>query len=119
MLIIISPPLPRRKFSLVKVLNVVNPPQKPTVSKVFTSWLILLLLNNPVKSPIRKHPRTFTAKVANGNDPIMLNFRYLEIKYLSAPPQPLPRKTNKTNFIINYELRVTNYELRVTSYECA
>ena len=81
------------KDSLEKVENVVKPPQSPTVrNKAHLLLSLALRLKYPHKSPIRKQPNRFTARVAQGN-PLPTLFIVKETRYLAAPPMKLPAPT--------------------------
>ena len=77
--------------SLEKVEKVVNPPQKPVISKKrrFEEGIRL------EKSPIQKQPSIFTVKVATGNgngSDLTINTEVRNLKTLpTAPPAPTSR----------------------------
>ena len=87
--------------SFEKVENVVKPPQKPTVRK--RAQLLPSLaprLKSPQRHPIRRHPRRFAARVAQGRllpRPFISN----DITYLAAPPRKLPLPTIRIFFNIS------------------
>ena len=81
------------KSSRENVLNVVNPPQKPTVSVYLIAGLSFCFsMKNIYKNPIKKLPATFTIKVAGGR----LKCEYLSIispvRYRITAPIPPPVK---------------------------
>jgi len=65
-----SPPFSSVAFSFIKVEKVVNPPQKPVVSRRRVDVLIPPFSpGNEENIPIRKQPKTFTTSVPNGKEP--------------------------------------------------
>lgn len=74
------------------MLNVVNPPQKPTVNESFNAGLISdFSINKKYKKPITKHPIIFTKKVAKGKLTCICFAIFTLIKYLVTAPMPPPK----------------------------
>jgi len=61
--------------SLVKVLNVVKPPQRPTVSSKRTSVLHPIRITKLLNNPIKKQPATLHNKVPTGKPDTPLQLR--------------------------------------------
>ena len=83
------------------MLNVVNPPQKPTVNASFTTGLTSAFsINKKYKKPIIKLPKIFTRNVDNGRLISKCFARLNPIKYLDIAPNPPPMNIEiKFNYI--------------------
>jgi hypothetical protein len=96
-----SPSLSIARFSLAKVENVVNPPQKPTVRNIFHPELNKELLSDkPYISPIRKHPVIFTKKVPKGKAEGKLFCIIRDVRNLDTLPRNPPVPINSNVLII-------------------
>ena len=89
----------KSKFSFIKVLNVVKPPQKPVTNNSLAFGERCPPIAHPERMPIRKHPNTLTMKVPIGKVKAshwLVNF---DTRYRSPPPKKLPTHTNNNCFI--------------------
>jgi hypothetical protein len=69
--------------------------------KILKSGLTSVFSTNPKKSPIRKHPIKFTARVPYGNADRKRVKIWLDKRYRRIPPIKLPKPINKSVFILN------------------
>lgn len=56
-------------FSMLKVENVVKPPQKPVINNHLNVSSVAFFDKIPIRKPMKKHPKTLIIKVANGKLP--------------------------------------------------
>ncbi len=83
-------------FSLANVENVVNPPQKPVISRNRRFSEGIRLAN----MPMQKHPIIFTIKVATGNGHGSVRTIHTEVKNRRILPAAPPAPTNNICFNI-------------------
>jgi len=88
-------------FSLAKVENVVNPPQKPAVRNIFHPGLNKELLSErPYINPMRKQPAIFTKKVPKGKADGKLFCINRDARNLDTLPMNPPAPTRSNVLII-------------------
>ena len=88
----------RRKaaFSSMNVEKVVKPPQNPVASRSRRRGSMPPARpESPAISPSRRHPATFTAKVAHGNPAPPPVGRTFATRNRETPPQKLPQPTSR------------------------
>lgn len=74
--------------------NVVKPPQKPiTINNRILSD-IPFVTRSAATRPAIKQPMVFAPKVPHGIDITSEGFNHRDNRYLSNPPNALPKKTN-------------------------
>jgi len=74
--------------------NVVKPPQKPITinNRIFSD--IPFVTRSAATRPAIKQPIVFAPKVPHGIDTTSEGFNHRDKRYLSNPPNALPKKTN-------------------------
>ena len=86
------------RLSLAKVEKVVNPPQRPVVSRRHQLLSVVdSFAKIPYRSPIMKHPNRFTVRVPHGKVEFC-PFIKEDMRYLATPPMKLPEPTIRTAF---------------------
>ncbi len=87
--------------SLVKLENVVNPPRKPIIIKLFHKECVAKELNAPSVVPIKKHPNTLTVRMPTGNVVSTVFDNKCVMKKRRHEPSPPPRKIRSVLCTIN------------------
>lgn len=96
--------------SLLKVENVLKPPQYPTVkNNLAVGERICFWSANPITKPITKQATTLTTKVPKGKCRWCKLSTHLPSPNLVSPPSPLPINTAINSFIVCYQLSFQIY----------